>query len=331
MDYSDSYKHVQEFNKKGDYDSAIKASNEMIRLDPEHGYGYFNRALAYANKGDFVRSISDYTDAIRLGLDNSTVAIAYYNRGVSYKKKGIYFKAIKDFEMANSLNPTDRETGEAIEQIRSEQLHHSDHEAARASMLDDEIKKMKIQQAIDDYTEELRNNPNLASAYYSRGIANKEREYYDTAIKDLEKAVELEPANDNYREALNKAKAAEQEAAELRKNKTSKRKQRKSNRRIIGGIIGAIVGGIIGIQAGGIAVIIALILGVVIGIIVSNFTSECITVYGGFFKGALIGCISFSLISFIISDSVSMGLLCGAIGCGIIGALSGTIFSNYQT
>jgi len=217
----------------------IDDANKAIRLNPKDALSYYNRGMAYANKMDYVRSISDYTDAIELGLDTTHAAIAYYNRGVSYKNKGIYFKAIADFEKASSLNPGDREAREALEKAKGEQFRHSDHENARAWGLNEEIKKIKLKQAIEDYTEELRVKPNSASAYYNRGMAYKEQENYYSAIKDLEKAVELEPANDNYSETLKTTKEAKQEADKASNKKRVYKKYRKIGR-IVATILAAV-------------------------------------------------------------------------------------------
>ncbi len=50
----------------GDYDRAIVAYDEAIRLNPNYAVAFINRGLAYEQKGDNDRAIADYDEAIRL-------------------------------------------------------------------------------------------------------------------------------------------------------------------------------------------------------------------------------------------------------------------------
>ncbi|MGO8691612.1 MAG: tetratricopeptide repeat protein, partial [Thermoguttaceae bacterium] len=63
-----------------DYDAAIAAFTEAIRLDPKKADAYYGRGVAYANQGQYDKEIADCTKAIR--LDRKYVA-AYYCRGVA--------------------------------------------------------------------------------------------------------------------------------------------------------------------------------------------------------------------------------------------------------
>ena len=56
------------------------------------------------------------------------------------------------------------------------------------------------QGAIEDYTEAIRFNPNYAEAYYYRGLAKLELGEHKEAIQDYDKAIELNP---NYALAYN--------------------------------------------------------------------------------------------------------------------------------
>ena len=52
--------------EKKDYDAAIAAFTEAIRLDPTNAEAYCNRGRAHGMKGEYDRTISDCTEAIRL-------------------------------------------------------------------------------------------------------------------------------------------------------------------------------------------------------------------------------------------------------------------------
>src|SRR6266511_3782105 len=67
-----------------DYDRAIAALSEAIRLDPKNARAFNNRGFAYARKGDMDRAIADYNEAIRL---DPNYALASANRGIAYASK----------------------------------------------------------------------------------------------------------------------------------------------------------------------------------------------------------------------------------------------------
>jgi tetratricopeptide (TPR) repeat protein len=85
-----------------DYDGAIVALSEAIRLDPKRVDAFANRGAAYANKGDYDRAIADYNEAIRL---YPNVASTFNNRGIAYANKGDYDRAIADYNEAIRLDP----------------------------------------------------------------------------------------------------------------------------------------------------------------------------------------------------------------------------------
>ena len=68
---------------------------------------YNNRGIAYSDKGDYDRAISDYNEAIRIGFgnDKTKLAVAYNNRGCIYERKGDYDKAIEEYKKSIELNP----------------------------------------------------------------------------------------------------------------------------------------------------------------------------------------------------------------------------------
>jgi tetratricopeptide (TPR) repeat protein len=70
--------------------------------DHKDAKAYFNRGLAYDDKGQYDQAISDYSKAIEI---NSGIAEAYINRGNAYSKKSQYDKAISDYSKAIEINP----------------------------------------------------------------------------------------------------------------------------------------------------------------------------------------------------------------------------------
>ena len=63
---TDAFERGKACLDKQDYDAAIIAFTEAIRLDPSNVLAYCNRGTAYWNKGEYDRMIVDDSEAIRL-------------------------------------------------------------------------------------------------------------------------------------------------------------------------------------------------------------------------------------------------------------------------
>jgi len=154
----------------GDYDKAIAAASEAMRLDPKDAIPVVNRGLAYSRKGDVERAIADYTEAIRL---NPNYARAFNDRGFDYAKKGENDRAVADYTEAIRLDPK-----------------------YALAFLNRGIafgKKGDIDRAITDFTEAIRLDPNNSQALNNRGFAYASKGDNDRAIADYNEAIRLNP------------------------------------------------------------------------------------------------------------------------------------------
>ena len=88
------------YNRKGQYDQAIRDFDETIRLKPDDAYAFNNRGNAYAGKGEYDRAIRDFDEAIRLKPD---YARAFGNRGEAYEKLGRRDQALRNYKKLYEL------------------------------------------------------------------------------------------------------------------------------------------------------------------------------------------------------------------------------------
>jgi len=95
------YKLGIAWHRKGEYDRSINQYSKAIEINPRYVQAYISRGVAYARKGQLDKAISDYTRAMEI---NPKCALAYYNRGVAYARKGQLDKAISDYSKAIHIN-----------------------------------------------------------------------------------------------------------------------------------------------------------------------------------------------------------------------------------
>jgi tetratricopeptide (TPR) repeat protein len=76
QDAATLWERAIEYAQKEDYDNAIVAYTQVIRLDPNYAPAYNSRGRLYLFEGDYDKAIADFTEAIRRNYD---VGSAYYS------------------------------------------------------------------------------------------------------------------------------------------------------------------------------------------------------------------------------------------------------------
>ena len=154
--------------ERGDYDGAIAAFTETIRLDPQSAEAHFNRGFAYGQKSEWDEEINDCNEAIRLDPKN---AVTYFNRGFAYGQKGDFDKEIADYTEAIRLNPSD-----------------SLPYYARAGR---HLEAKRWTEAIADYSKVIELEPTNSKGYEGRAAAYLGTNEQAKAAQDSAKAEEL--------------------------------------------------------------------------------------------------------------------------------------------
>jgi tetratricopeptide (TPR) repeat protein len=90
------------FEKSGEV--AIAACSAAIALNPRDAVSYINRGFEYLQKGDYARSVGDYSKAIAL---DSRRPDAYQGRAWAYLRSGKASEALPDAERSLQIKPGD--------------------------------------------------------------------------------------------------------------------------------------------------------------------------------------------------------------------------------
>ena len=158
------------FFEKEDNVRAISDLDEAIRLAPGNSAAYQLRGVVHGYMDNFDRVVSDTTRAILLGANN---AMAYHHRGMAYGERDELDLAIADFDEAIRLEPN--------------------HVDARRGRGDCHLYKGEYDLAVADYDDALLLDPDHVLSYFGRGKANRMKLEFDRAIADYDTVLRLEP------------------------------------------------------------------------------------------------------------------------------------------
>ena len=89
------------YQNKGDHAKAIAEFNQSIKLNASDPAAYRNRGYSYAQTGEFDRAIDDYNQTIKLKPDYANI---YYDRGWTYAAKQDHARALNDYNRAVELD-----------------------------------------------------------------------------------------------------------------------------------------------------------------------------------------------------------------------------------
>ncbi len=202
------YNMGNSYYNKGEYDRAIEAYQQAIKLNPKDNMAYNNMGINYDKKGDYDRAIEAYQQAIKLNPKDDS---AYYNMGNSYAKKGEYDRAIEAYQQAIKLNPEydniynniglcyyrKGDSHKSIELFEQAIKLNPKNDMAYYNMGIIYRNKGNHNKAIEAYQQIIKLNHKEDSAYYGMGISYANKGNYDKAIKLFKKAKEIN-SQDKY-------------------------------------------------------------------------------------------------------------------------------------
>ncbi|MEM7553096.1 MAG: tetratricopeptide repeat protein [Cyanobacteria bacterium P01_A01_bin.84] len=111
-----------ELLKDKNYLQAIKAFNEVIKIQPDNQYAYFLKGISYLQLGKYQQAKADLDKSIEL---DSSISYTYFFRGMTNYALGNKEKAITDLQTAANLFEKDgklemaQKSRDVIERIRN--------------------------------------------------------------------------------------------------------------------------------------------------------------------------------------------------------------------
>lgn len=185
------------FLKKEMLDEARKEYEEALRIDPTYVNARFNLetvrieiALREGEKGEVV------------GKSDKEKVVEHIGKGVFLAEKGMLDEAIKEFKEALKINPNYAPARYNLENALSEKervrvIGMRDNEKAKEhfEMVNIFTQKGMLEEAIKEFKEALKKDPNNADLHTHLGSALAGKGMFDEAINELKEALRIDPNN----------------------------------------------------------------------------------------------------------------------------------------
>lgn len=149
---------------------AVQAYQKAIGINPEETDYYYNLGLTYIDLGEFDKAITAFEKVISIDTKDAN---SYFNLGLCYTKKNDVIEAINYFTQTIELNP---------------------HDVFAHFYLANHFKALgQTEIAVEEYKKVIDISPDYSWAYYNLGAIDFEEANFDSAIKYLDKTIELNP------------------------------------------------------------------------------------------------------------------------------------------
>jgi tetratricopeptide (TPR) repeat protein len=192
-----------------EYELALSAYDESIRLNPQDANSYGNRAIVYEILEDYDAAFEDYMTAIRLAPDDP---LNYSNRANLKWVLEDYAGARDDYQTAIEISPTHPNVAQwwyllsiahyeegdmdasfvAVNEVLEIDATNGDALAWRGLLKSD---VGNHEAAILDFNEALALNPDDDFVLFERGYSHLELGNYEASQRDFEAVLQLDPEN----------------------------------------------------------------------------------------------------------------------------------------
>ena len=194
-----------------DFNKSLIDINNVIEIDSTNSDAYFKRSGYYRNvENDYLKSIADLKKAIDLNPDYSSayfsLAYTYYNTGMVENSIGTYLRYIEkfgnDYNVFNNIGliyRDDLKNYEKALEFFNKSIEMTNNYLPVMNRARLYMKMERNDDAIKDFNKAIELDPNIALIYYYRAREYYEsNEDYDKALIDYKKALELKPDDTTY-------------------------------------------------------------------------------------------------------------------------------------
>jgi hypothetical protein len=198
------------------YSSQIRFLSQASEDNPDNYFFQFRLADHYFLEKDYQRSVTHYSNALRI---QPSKGVFYNNRANAYKALGDKVNAIKDYDSAvvrSNFDPGVR-LNKCMAYFEFNEIHLAMIELYRLkACCQDRIPPMiekKIAEAweINIYqkiSDRILNEPTNAILYANRAKLFYDLGMFNEALKDLDKAMEIDPTNTGFKQYVQAVKSA---------------------------------------------------------------------------------------------------------------------------
>ena len=145
-------------------------------------------------------AIAEYLKALEIDPSNATILA---NIGSAFQQKGDLQNALAYYSKALKTDPNNavaREGAKATQEaLQDKQMTDTSNAAAAL------FKQGKFDDAIQKYQQLIQINPKEPGTHFDLGATYQAKKDFDSAISEYKTAIALDPANANYKKALDKA------------------------------------------------------------------------------------------------------------------------------
>ena len=168
---------------KGDVDGALATLNNLLYFHPKNLQAWLARASIWSEKAETDRAIADYTVAIDLGRDPRSGGLSALARDpLPFVQRGDLWYGKKRYDEAIADYTAAIEIAPRV----------PSYLIRRGNARDD---NRQFAKALEDYNAAIALDPDSTLAYKERGVAWENQGAYDKAIADLATALRLAPEN----------------------------------------------------------------------------------------------------------------------------------------
>jgi tetratricopeptide (TPR) repeat protein/tRNA A-37 threonylcarbamoyl transferase component Bud32 len=188
------------------YRRALAAYAALLRLRPDHFWGYFDWAACQLRLGNPQDALIGFTTCAHIKPD---APWAYYNRGTVHLQLKEYEPAVQDFGRALDSDPGYAEAylnrglcraaqgkpEAALDDFSQAVRSRHDYALAHFHRAQTYRGLKRHREARDDYTAVLRLQPDRADCLLYRGFTSMLLKDFDAALDDCRRVADLEPRN----------------------------------------------------------------------------------------------------------------------------------------